>query len=161
MASVYGLGLVAVFDYHRKMDYADLYSLHSWCGILVFVLYFIQVSLSSTPGPGHCIGERRKRLKCLQQRGSFSKVAQNVRIGWFGWNVTSRYCDGNEARILGVPSPGAFPEDLTHGHMPKLLSAKYDGLCCGSKASRKIALSTEDQDPFSVSTLSTLFLGAR
>ncbi|KAM5274837.1 transmembrane ascorbate-dependent reductase CYB561 [Ctenodactylus gundi] len=36
------VGLVAVFDYHRKMNYADLYSLHSWCGILVFVLYFVQ-----------------------------------------------------------------------------------------------------------------------
>uniref|UniRef100_A0A8C5KJX7 Transmembrane ascorbate-dependent reductase CYB561 n=1 Tax=Jaculus jaculus TaxID=51337 RepID=A0A8C5KJX7_JACJA len=36
------VGLVAVFDYHKKMGYADLYSLHSWCGILVFVLYFAQ-----------------------------------------------------------------------------------------------------------------------
>uniref|UniRef100_A0ABI7Z296 Transmembrane ascorbate-dependent reductase CYB561 n=1 Tax=Felis catus TaxID=9685 RepID=A0ABI7Z296_FELCA len=35
-------GLVAVFDYHRKKGYADLYSLHSWCGILAFVLYFVQ-----------------------------------------------------------------------------------------------------------------------
>lgn len=37
-------GLVAVFDYHRKRGYADLYSLHSWCGILAFVLYIVQVS---------------------------------------------------------------------------------------------------------------------
>lgn len=37
-------GLVAVFDYHRKKGYPDLYSLHSWCGLLVFVLYFVQVS---------------------------------------------------------------------------------------------------------------------
>ncbi|XP_019493303.1 PREDICTED: cytochrome b561 [Hipposideros armiger] len=36
------VGLVAVFDYHRKKGYADLYSLHSWCGILVFALYFVQ-----------------------------------------------------------------------------------------------------------------------
>ncbi|KAL6073649.1 hypothetical protein STEG23_023535 [Scotinomys teguina] len=36
------VGLVAVFDYHRKKGYADLYSLHSWCGILVFVLYLVQ-----------------------------------------------------------------------------------------------------------------------
>ncbi|XP_045693484.1 transmembrane ascorbate-dependent reductase CYB561 [Phyllostomus hastatus] len=36
------VGLVAVFDYHRKKGYADLYSLHSWCGILVFILYFAQ-----------------------------------------------------------------------------------------------------------------------
>ncbi|EPQ02956.1 Cytochrome b561 [Myotis brandtii] len=36
------VGLVAVFDYHRKKGYADLYSLHSWCGILAFVLYVVQ-----------------------------------------------------------------------------------------------------------------------
>uniref|UniRef100_A0A8D0TU50 Transmembrane ascorbate-dependent reductase CYB561 n=1 Tax=Sus scrofa TaxID=9823 RepID=A0A8D0TU50_PIG len=35
-------GLVAVFDYHRKKGIADLYSLHSWCGILVFVLFLAQ-----------------------------------------------------------------------------------------------------------------------
>lgn len=45
-----------MFDYHKKKGYADLYSLHSWCGILVFVLYFVQVSLSSSKGWG-----RRKR----------------------------------------------------------------------------------------------------
>lgn len=36
------VGLVAVFDYHRKKGIADLYSLHSWCGILVFVLFLAQ-----------------------------------------------------------------------------------------------------------------------
>uniref|UniRef100_A0A287CYG0 Transmembrane ascorbate-dependent reductase CYB561 n=1 Tax=Ictidomys tridecemlineatus TaxID=43179 RepID=A0A287CYG0_ICTTR len=46
------VGLVAVFDYHKKKSYADLYSLHSWCGILVFVLYFVQVSPSSTISSG-------------------------------------------------------------------------------------------------------------
>lgn len=33
-----------MFDYHRKKGYPDLYSLHSWCGLLVFVLYCVQVS---------------------------------------------------------------------------------------------------------------------
>ncbi|XP_020853230.1 transmembrane ascorbate-dependent reductase CYB561 isoform X1 [Phascolarctos cinereus] len=36
------VGLVAVFEYHKKMNYADLYSLHSWCGLLVFILYLVQ-----------------------------------------------------------------------------------------------------------------------
>lgn len=36
-----------MFNYHRQKGYADLYSLHSWCGILVFVLYFVQVSPSA------------------------------------------------------------------------------------------------------------------
>ncbi|XP_073901482.1 transmembrane ascorbate-dependent reductase CYB561 isoform X2 [Castor canadensis] len=42
MVFLQGDGLVAVFDYHKKKGYADLYSLHSWCGLLVFVLYFVQ-----------------------------------------------------------------------------------------------------------------------
>uniref|UniRef100_A0A7N5JVS4 Transmembrane ascorbate-dependent reductase CYB561 n=1 Tax=Ailuropoda melanoleuca TaxID=9646 RepID=A0A7N5JVS4_AILME len=41
-APVSGPGVVAVFDYHRKKGYADLYSLHSWCGILVCILFFVQ-----------------------------------------------------------------------------------------------------------------------
>ncbi|XP_037348194.1 transmembrane ascorbate-dependent reductase CYB561 [Talpa occidentalis] len=36
------VGLVAVFDYHGRQRYADLYSLHSWCGLLVCGLYFAQ-----------------------------------------------------------------------------------------------------------------------
>ncbi|XP_055254767.1 translation initiation factor IF-2 [Moschus berezovskii] len=36
------LGLVAVFEHHRKKGYADLYSLHSWCGILAFALFAVQ-----------------------------------------------------------------------------------------------------------------------
>lgn len=36
------VGLVAVFDYHKKKGYPDLYSLHSWCGLLVFILYLVQ-----------------------------------------------------------------------------------------------------------------------
>lgn len=52
MAPASAPGLVAVFDYHRKKSYSDLYSLHSWCGILVFVLYFVQVSLTPDRGRG-------------------------------------------------------------------------------------------------------------
>ncbi|XP_034611948.1 cytochrome b561 [Trachemys scripta elegans] len=36
------VGVIAVFDYHRKKGFADMYSLHSWCGIAAFSLYFIQ-----------------------------------------------------------------------------------------------------------------------
>nr|XP_008530919.1 PREDICTED: cytochrome b561 isoform X2 [Equus przewalskii] len=56
------VGLVAVFDYHRKNGYADLYSLHSWCGILVFVLYFVQwlvgFSLFLFPGASFSLRSR-------------------------------------------------------------------------------------------------------
>uniref|UniRef100_K7FFF0 Transmembrane ascorbate-dependent reductase CYB561 n=2 Tax=Pelodiscus sinensis TaxID=13735 RepID=K7FFF0_PELSI len=36
------VGVIAVFDYHRKQGFADMYSLHSWCGITAFSLYFLQ-----------------------------------------------------------------------------------------------------------------------
>ncbi|XP_062824826.1 transmembrane ascorbate-dependent reductase CYB561 isoform X4 [Anolis carolinensis] len=36
------VGLVAVFQYHKKMGFPDLYSLHSWCGLLAFAFYIVQ-----------------------------------------------------------------------------------------------------------------------
>ncbi|XP_048686146.1 transmembrane ascorbate-dependent reductase CYB561 isoform X2 [Caretta caretta] len=42
MVFLQGDGVIAVFDYHRKKGFADMYSLHSWCGITAFSLYFIQ-----------------------------------------------------------------------------------------------------------------------
>lgn len=74
---------MAVFDYHKKKGYADMYSLHSWCGSSVFALYFIQVSLvpaskgwerrgwdsGATKGPirqGACPEEKRALLSTCQ-----------------------------------------------------------------------------------------------
>lgn len=62
MAPASAPGLVAVFDYHKKKGYADLYSLHSWCGILVCVLYFVQVSL--VPVRGGATEEREVGFRC-------------------------------------------------------------------------------------------------
>lgn len=43
LALLVGLvGLVAVFQSHRKEHKPDMYSLHSWCGIAAFSLYFVQ-----------------------------------------------------------------------------------------------------------------------
>ncbi|KAM6459421.1 transmembrane ascorbate-dependent reductase CYB561 isoform 1-T5 [Liasis olivaceus] len=36
------VGLIAVFQYHKKQGFPDMYSLHSWCGITAFGFYFIQ-----------------------------------------------------------------------------------------------------------------------
>ncbi|XP_072843082.1 transmembrane ascorbate-dependent reductase CYB561 [Pogona vitticeps] len=36
------VGLIAVFQSHQKKGYPDMYSLHSWCGITAFGLYFVQ-----------------------------------------------------------------------------------------------------------------------
>ncbi|XP_051995805.1 transmembrane ascorbate-dependent reductase CYB561-like isoform X2 [Xyrauchen texanus] len=36
------VGLVAVFDFHATAKIPDMYSLHSWCGMLTFVLFFLQ-----------------------------------------------------------------------------------------------------------------------
>ena len=40
-------GLVAVFESHRDKGIANMYSLHSWCGMAAFVLYLLQVSARS------------------------------------------------------------------------------------------------------------------
>ncbi|KAJ8284473.1 hypothetical protein COCON_G00033230 [Conger conger] len=36
------IGFVAVFEFHAKAKIPDMYSLHSWCGMLTFVLFCIQ-----------------------------------------------------------------------------------------------------------------------
>ncbi|XP_061567768.1 transmembrane ascorbate-dependent reductase CYB561 [Cololabis saira] len=36
------VGIVAVFDFHRKAQIPDVYSLHSWCGIATLVLFCLQ-----------------------------------------------------------------------------------------------------------------------
>ncbi|XP_039194350.1 cytochrome b561-like [Crotalus tigris] len=37
------VGLIAVFQHHRNQGFPDMYSLHSWCGIIAFGFYFAQV----------------------------------------------------------------------------------------------------------------------
>ena len=34
------ISLIAVFSYHKEKNYADLYSLHSWIGLLTSILFF-------------------------------------------------------------------------------------------------------------------------
>uniref|UniRef100_A0A3P8ZNF0 Transmembrane ascorbate-dependent reductase CYB561 n=1 Tax=Esox lucius TaxID=8010 RepID=A0A3P8ZNF0_ESOLU len=36
------VGIVAVFDYHNHEKIPNMYSLHSWCGMLTFLLFCIQ-----------------------------------------------------------------------------------------------------------------------
>ncbi|KAM6042110.1 transmembrane ascorbate-dependent reductase CYB561 isoform 1-T2 [Chlamydotis macqueenii] len=36
------VGIVAVFESHRSKGIPDMYSLHSWCGMVAFVLYLLQ-----------------------------------------------------------------------------------------------------------------------
>ncbi|XP_053555756.1 transmembrane ascorbate-dependent reductase CYB561 [Bombina bombina] len=36
------VGIIAVFQFHKKKKIADLYSLHSWCGIATFTVYIFQ-----------------------------------------------------------------------------------------------------------------------
>ncbi|XP_054848227.1 transmembrane ascorbate-dependent reductase CYB561 isoform X2 [Eublepharis macularius] len=37
------VGLIAVFEYHKKKGYSNMYSLHSWCGIAAFSFYLLQL----------------------------------------------------------------------------------------------------------------------
>lgn len=36
------VGIVAVFDFHRAAKIPDMYSLHSWCGMLTIVVFCVQ-----------------------------------------------------------------------------------------------------------------------
>ncbi|KAM6905664.1 transmembrane ascorbate-dependent reductase CYB561 [Xenentodon cancila] len=36
------VGIVAVFDFHRKAKIPDMYSLHSWCGMATLLLFCLQ-----------------------------------------------------------------------------------------------------------------------
>ncbi|XP_035472077.1 transmembrane ascorbate-dependent reductase CYB561 [Scophthalmus maximus] len=36
------IGVVAVFDFHRAAKIPDMYSLHSWCGMITLVLFCLQ-----------------------------------------------------------------------------------------------------------------------
>ncbi|KAJ4922712.1 hypothetical protein JOQ06_003990 [Pogonophryne albipinna] len=36
------VGIVAVFDFHRAAKIPDMYSLHSWCGMLTIILFCVQ-----------------------------------------------------------------------------------------------------------------------
>lgn len=81
MAPASAAGLVAVFDYHKKKGYADLYSLHSWCGILVFALYFVQVSLAPARG-----GEEGSGPQVCHKGAQFSGcMFRGERAGQFSW----------------------------------------------------------------------------
>ncbi|XP_041943818.1 transmembrane ascorbate-dependent reductase CYB561 isoform X2 [Alosa alosa] len=42
MIFLYGDGIVAVFQYHDANNIPHMYSLHSWCGMLTFVLFIAQ-----------------------------------------------------------------------------------------------------------------------
>lgn len=59
-----------MFDFHRGKGYADLYSLHSWCGILTFVLYFVQVGGSAPRGVGEGRAWTRPRQGCMCHTGA-------------------------------------------------------------------------------------------
>ncbi|NWU68748.1 CY561 protein, partial [Pterocles burchelli] len=46
------VGIVAVFESHRTKGIPDMYSLHSWCGMVAFVLYLLQVRAGDPLGGG-------------------------------------------------------------------------------------------------------------
>lgn len=39
------ISLVAAFDFHNTLQIRNMYSLHSWVGLIVVILYFLQVSV--------------------------------------------------------------------------------------------------------------------
>ncbi|XP_044153961.1 transmembrane ascorbate-dependent reductase CYB561 [Bufo gargarizans] len=60
------VGIIAVFQYHKKKNINDMYSLHSWLGITTFTLYFLQWILGFVmfflPGVGFAYKNRFKPI---------------------------------------------------------------------------------------------------
>ncbi|KAJ1136652.1 hypothetical protein NDU88_003067 [Pleurodeles waltl] len=60
------MSIIAVFENHQKNKIPHLYSVHSWCGITVFVLFFIQwvigFALFMFPGASMMYRSRYKSL---------------------------------------------------------------------------------------------------
>ncbi|XP_054848228.1 transmembrane ascorbate-dependent reductase CYB561 isoform X3 [Eublepharis macularius] len=60
------VGLIAVFEYHKKKGYSNMYSLHSWCGIAAFSFYLLQWLLGLVfflcPGVSFSLRSRYKPL---------------------------------------------------------------------------------------------------
>lgn len=121
MAPVSAPGLVAVFDYHKKKGYADLYSLHGWCGITVFILYLVQVSLAPLRAQVHHRGAHSSRVPCPE------KKEQVNRVGCCFQSLNWVYTEG--CRGQGAPDP--LPRPLTVqmlSHMPQVPESTGDEL---------------------------------
>ncbi|XP_077169935.1 transmembrane ascorbate-dependent reductase CYB561 [Paroedura picta] len=58
------VGLIAVFESHKKKNAPDMYSLHSWCGIVAFGFYLLQwllgLVLFLCPGASFSVRSRYK-----------------------------------------------------------------------------------------------------
>ncbi|OCT62268.1 transmembrane ascorbate-dependent reductase CYB561 isoform X1 [Xenopus laevis] len=84
MALVISLvGIIAVFQYHQANGYPDMYSLHSWCGIVTFTLYILQwiigFSLFFIPGVAFTYRSQFKPLHEFFGRALFlSSIATSL-----------------------------------------------------------------------------------
>ncbi|OCT62269.1 transmembrane ascorbate-dependent reductase CYB561 isoform X2 [Xenopus laevis] len=83
MVFLCGEGIIAVFQYHQANGYPDMYSLHSWCGIVTFTLYILQwiigFSLFFIPGVAFTYRSQFKPLHEFFGRALFlSSIATSL-----------------------------------------------------------------------------------
>ncbi|XP_069490232.1 transmembrane ascorbate-dependent reductase CYB561 [Ambystoma mexicanum] len=122
------IGVIAVFDNHAKKGIPHLYSIHSWCGITVFALFFVQWVIGFTffLFPGVSI-THRSRYKSLHV---FFGVAL------FAFAIGACLMGINEKLIFSLGDKyGQFPEEGTLANVLGMCLLAF-GLTIGYVVSR-------------------------
>ncbi|XP_074176286.1 transmembrane ascorbate-dependent reductase CYB561 isoform X4 [Rhinolophus sinicus] len=147
------VGLVAVFDYHRKQGYADLYSLHSWCGMLVLVLYFVQwlvgFSFFLFPGASFSLRSRYRPQHVFFGATIFLLSVGTALLGLkeallFKLGKTSKNLNGH-SRPGDCREPAVGEETMAQGRMGAGYLDNTAQRCEGKGASRSLKFLEENE----------------
>lgn len=94
------ISVVAVFDYHNVRSIPHMYSLHSWVGLTVVILYVQQVSVS-------LLGVNKEESSPGTEDG----------LGTYSFTCVRKNSRPKEATNLRIPSLGTWVCDLSFSHL--------------------------------------------